>query len=99
MANLLLTYCRYYKGEAQNPYIGKDEEHLWDYEQFWCNAMKKKADLSKFIDDYIGAGLAEFCEDDNVPVSLKAIMYNRFAQHNEMFTIEEFKNWYLTYSH
>lgn len=98
----LLKYCRYYHGEKNNPYVGRDEEYLFIYEYAWVQMMMQDDDevISTLIDDYIDAGLAHFSEQDNVPITLKAVMYNRFAQHNEMFTIKEYKDWYLQhYSH
>lgn len=96
----LLKFCRYYKGQEDNPYKGKNEEWLFKYERHWCELMMKDDEIiSDFVNDYINAGLAHFSETDNVPITLKAIMFNRYAQHNEMFTIDEFKDWYKNYSH
>lgn len=98
----LLKYCRYYKGQKNNPYTDRKEEYLYIYERAWVELMMSNDDeiISTLIDDYINAGLAHFSETDNVPITLKAVMYNRYAQHNEMFKIDEFKNWYLCeYSH
>ena len=96
----LLLFCRYYKGQNKNPYEGKDEENLWEYEKFWYeNTINEDSSFDYFLSEYIRAGLADFCKYDNVPITLKSVLYNRYAQHNEMFKIEEYKEWYLTYSH
>ena len=33
----LIKQCRYFKGEAGNPYTGKDQDKsmFWDYERMW----------------------------------------------------------------
>jgi hypothetical protein len=50
------------------------------------------------LDDYIDAGLAEFNAYDNTPVTLKAVLYNRFMQQAEgMAKPADFKCWYDTF--
>lgn len=44
----LLKSCRYYKGEDQNPFEGKDQNKsmLWFYESVWVNSSKSSVDDS-----------------------------------------------------
>lgn len=30
-------------------------------------------------------------------IEKEAVMYNRFAQHNELLTVEQFKRWYMSH--
>ena len=94
----LLKLCRYYKGEKKNPFMGSAKESFWKYEEFWCNLTENSASFSKMIDDYLRAGLRTFCEYDGTPVTLKALLYNRFCNSNEMVNADDFKRWYKDYS-
>ena len=84
----LLQYCRYYKGERENPYEGKDQNKmmLWLYE--------------RNLDEYTAVGLAEFENADGVPITLKSLLFNRYAQGNMssmMDCVEPFKKFYKRY--
>ena len=46
------------------------------------------------LDEYLSYGLREFENMDGVPITLKAILFNRFSHWNRADT-EEFKAWYL----
>lgn len=105
-----LQFCRYYKGEENNPYEGKDENKamLWFYERAWVlemqevNADKKqvKDHISfTYVNEYLGCGLAEFEQFDNIPTSLKALLFNRYAKSSYSMkdAIEPFKKFYKKY--
>ena len=87
----LLQYCRYYKGERENPYEGKDQNKmmLWLYERTWVHdtmAVIARGDVnaseSRNLDEYTAVGLAEFENADGVPITLKSLLFNRYAQGN-----------------
>ena len=60
--------------------------------------MKDDPDFSRLLDDYIDAGLTEFNAYDNTPVTLKAVLHNRFMQQAEgMASTDDFKHWYDTF--
>jgi hypothetical protein len=92
----LLRFCRHYKGQKHNP---DPQDSVWRYELFWVEeSMKDNPDFSRMLDDYIDAGLAEFNAYDNTPVTLKAVLYNRFMQQAEgMAKPADFKCWYDTF--
>ena len=57
--------------------------------------MKDSPDFGMFLDDYLSAGLRTFNMYDDTPVTLKAVLFNRFMQQAEgMATAEDFKEWY-----
>lgn len=43
---------------------------------------------------YIKEGLGDFCADDGVPISMKAILYNRFCHWGWCETPDTFRRWY-----
>ena len=64
----LLKFCRYYKGEKENPFEGKDQmkDLMWGYESKWVKfTMKASEDdkcqeaqiLSSSLNEYIRAGM------------------------------------------
>lgn len=97
----LLKFCRYYKGEKGNPFEGNEPQSsmLWNYEKFWFDTELAATSedtaetqlLTEFIDEYIRAGLRTFEQTDDTPVTLKAILYNRYQHWNEG---GDFKKWY-----
>lgn len=105
----LQQYCHYYKGERDNPYEGKDQNKtmLWLYERTWVHDTMEiiaKDDVntseSRNIDEYIAVGLAEFENTDGVPITLKSLLFNRYAQGNMssmMDCVEPFKKFYKRY--
>ena len=101
----LLKFCKYYKGESKNPFEGKNQNAMmfWDYEKDWCETNVKaleneESDAAMMMDliitAYSNAGLASFRNDDDTPISLKALLYNRF-DHWFQGTPEDFKGWYV----
>lgn len=43
---------------------------------------------------YISEGLGDFCADDGVPISMKAILYNLFYYWGWCETPDTFRSWY-----
>lgn len=97
-----IKQCRYYKGEITNPFEGTNNSMLWFYEQKWCEfAIDNPAYLDECIEEYKYFGLTDFSDNDNVPISLKAIFFNRFLHWGGGYNAESdrknFKEWYKTY--
>lgn len=91
--NDLLHHCRYYKGEKENPFEG-DEAKFWEYERAWIEEMMKETDLlPECIEQYIGLGLRNFEKADDTPLSLKALLYNRY-EHWLGGSPDGFRKWY-----
>ena len=94
MDKTLFDYCRYYKknNTTTNAYI----EMFIICEDVWCNFMKTNNDsLNEMLSEYLRVGLADFQQYDGTPITLKAVLYNRFRQYYEHSTIEDFKKFYI----
>ena len=86
----LIKLCRYYGVE------GGDQKNTVAcfYEEKWVN------DGGSFpTDEYIEFGLEEFNIDDGVPISLKAMLFNRYKISNGYYNnmTEMFKDWYIKF--
>ncbi|EFC71235.1 hypothetical protein [Prevotella sp. oral taxon 299] len=98
----LMELCRYYKGEKENPY--KEEQNkacLWSYERAWLLEFTKPQSrlLMSYLSQYTAVGLTCFSTDDNVPITLKALLFNRYArtQYSNYEAVESFKRFYNKY--
>ena len=79
----LIKQCRYYNGEEENPYgEGGDKAMFWFYERWWAEKMANGDTdvLSFYLSLYERVGLTDFEEDDGVPITLKAILFNRYEE-------------------
>ena len=107
MENDLLKFCRYYHGGDKNPYEGKDQNKamFYCYEKAWIDLMTQSNEnaeaerginnlISEYLTDYLNNGLVNFSFNDNVPLTLKALLFNRY-QHWNMGGIDGFKDFYL----
>jgi hypothetical protein len=99
----LLQFCRFFKGEAQNPFEGKvpEKAQLWNWEAAWVSFAdaafvdencEKSQVLSFMIREFIDAGLSDFQSMDGRPATLKAFLFNRFSHWDEG---GDFKRWYV----
>lgn len=91
----IIKMCRYFNGNDKCNSTDKDIQMLFKIEHAWVDMMCLiDGDFSCFIDHYIEVGLKDFNETDDVPVSLKAVLFNRFTQYNDCVDVEAFKTWY-----
>lgn len=99
----LLQFCRYYKGEDESPYEGIDQnkDMLWFYEKCWTFDVVNGGDkmFVEMINEYSRVGLAMFSNHDNTPISLKALLFNRYAKGSWSMAdaVEGFKRFYNKY--
>lgn len=70
----------------------------WKYERMWFDIALNKVEHYDGVYDYVVHGLADLCPDDGVPVSLKALLYNRYA-HWLQSDPEGFRTWYMNTYH
>lgn len=98
-----LKFCRYYKGEKNNPYENEDKAMFWEYEKVWIDEMSKPEESDLLVgntSEYINAGLLSWNETDGTPYLLKALLFNRYRQWLGGYgldnDIENFKKWYQT---
>lgn len=96
--NGLIKYCRYYRGENKNPYSGinQNKAMFWDYERFWILDSKREGAFSDMLTDYVNNDLDKFSFNDGVPINLKALLFNRYAQtaYSLRDAVEPFKEFY-----
>lgn len=102
-----LSQCRYYKGEQTNPYDipkykGTDKALIWFYESRWFEMVMENANhplLVEYTFDYRTHGLTHFSESDGVPISLKALLLNRYYHYDGYLPNNpvSFKEWYQKY--
>ena len=98
----LLSYCLYYKGEDDYPESSGDDNksHLWNYELVWVKSCQQNRHyIAQVVQDYIFAGLELFNINDGTPLSLKAILFNRYQHwcggNGWLNDINGFKDFYL----
>ncbi|MCM1035602.1 MAG: hypothetical protein NC038_07695 [Paludibacter sp.] len=103
MKSELLKQCRYYRGETENPYEGKDPDKtmLWFYEMGWVSSWSRgRTDgYNEMINDYVRVGLGRFEPMDGIPVSFKALLFNRYAKTAQSMedAVEPFKRFFKKY--
>lgn len=93
--------CRYYKGEEICPFNSSTPDNqiksmLWFYERCYVNNPHS---YQRDVREYKAYGLEYFSTKDNVPITLKAILLNRYAKSCWSFAdaIEPFKQFYKKY--
>lgn len=99
--NNLIKYCRYYKGEEECPESIKRQHNqsLWYYEQVWATVEMHRDENGGDVLGYIHYGLQDFNADDGTPITLKALLFNRYCHWSGGYgnDAENFKKWYLKY--
>lgn len=100
-----ILFCRYYKGEDKcPPFHDPNKKALWEYERFWVgqkmkfNGIKEDDYVSDgTLEEYMSAGLRQFQETDGVPITLKALLFNRYAKtsYSMETAVDGFKEFYL----
>lgn len=65
----------------------------WMYEQVWVQMQLAEKPLFDCLPEYVGHGLADLCMDDDVPVSIKTLLFNRYA-HWGYSDPDGFRVWY-----
>lgn len=87
-----LERCFYY-GKNIPEDCGAEAGHK--YEECWVRFHFNENDyLKNETMSYIKEGLGDFCAEDGVPISMKAILYNRFCHWGWGETPDTFRSWY-----
>ena len=84
--NDLQSFCRFYKGETVCPFKDGDKQMFWLCEKWWTEQTIPATD----------AGLSSFELYDGVPITLKAVLFNRYCKYAERVDIEDFRKLYRT---
>lgn len=76
--NPLLKYCRYYKGETENPFTDS-RSALWSAERSW---VKMAESASPLLDEYLEGlriSLPELAKSKELHPSLMAFLFDRYT--------------------
>ena len=96
----LKSLCRYYKGENECSFHDGNKALFWSCEKWWTEQTALANDeaserIAVFIKDYMEAGLSGFEKYDSVPITLKAVIFNRYCKLTDRVDIEGFKRLYI----
>lgn len=77
----------------------KNKCSFWEYERYWVDfSMSDKGYLSYIVGEYKQRGLSEYKRNDGTPISLKAILFNRYEYwNNSNNIINDFTEWFDNY--
>ena len=85
--NALLQFTQYFKGEIECPKSCLNC-NFWSYEKMWVENEAERAEDHPRVLEYQRYVLPFYNEDDSIPLSLKALLYNRYSHWNSGFPIE-----------
>lgn len=92
-----LEHCFYYGKnvpEGYGAHVGHTYEECWVQFHFDEQPSGENSYLMNETIGYIREGLGDFCANDGVPISMKAILYNRFCHWGWGETPDTFRRWY-----
>lgn len=95
--NSFVICCLYFDG-SDDYKKGDEYDIIRFYERCWVFDEIRGTLLEDYLVEYKAVGLKDFESDDMVPISLKALLFNRFAKtaNSVQEAAEGFKEWYLT---
>lgn len=95
----LINCCRYYNGTDERNFKDSDKNMLAFYEKIWVHETLDNYNFEDVIDDYNEVGLGSFQTNDGIPVTLKALLFNRYARtcYTTFDAVEPFKKFYKEY--
>ena len=95
----LLEQCHYHKGEEVNPF-GEARQMWCHYEMCWVrfHLDKNHRDTLDYnMKVYLDNGFGDLCPNDGVPMSMKALLLNRWLHWGGAYgPIEDFRKWYIS---
>ena len=69
---------------------------FWYYEECWVKFTINWECGFSYCNQYLRDGLEDFLKDNGTPISLKALLHNRFFHWSGGYdTVEDFKKWYM----
>ena len=87
----LLKFCRHYDPATPD----EDLDLMASYEKRWIEfTLDDPEYITRLVEAYVQEGLEDFNTDDGVPISMKALLFGRFAYWQFHYTAEDFKDWY-----
>ena len=76
--NELLQLTQYYKGEIECPKSCLNS-NFWAYEKMWVENEDERAEDHPRVLEYKRYVLPFYNEEDGIPLSFKALLYNRYT--------------------
>ena len=94
-----INLCKYYKGEEESPYSDQNESMLWFYESAWVDKLLNDESFERMLEEYLFIGLKDFEKFDDTPITLKALLFNRYCKtaQSMLSAVEPFKEFYHKY--
>jgi len=86
--NPLLKYTQYYKGERECPRSCL-HPNFWEYEKMWVENDEERAEDYPRMLEYKREVLPFYHEEDGIPISLKALLYNRYTHWCGGYALED----------
>ena len=95
----LIGFCRYYKGEKENPFSISPVWYIWNIEKEWVDKMMinnaECQDLSLAMNHYVSYGFKDFEKNDHIPITLKSMLLSLLEKWTEgMVTDKDFREFY-----
>lgn len=87
-------WCKHYKGTTESN--DNDVATIEYYERVWVERWNTRENENYTIDmiaEFVCYGLLWFSDHDNTPISLKALLFNRYCHWNQS-DVDGFKQWY-----
>lgn len=84
----LYQLTQYYKGEPNRPNSCKHPIFCF-YEQIWVENENERADDHPRMIEYKRDVLPFYNEEDSIPLSLKALLYNRYTHWSGGYALED----------
>lgn len=78
LKNPHFKFTQYYKGEIECPKSCVNS-NFWYYEKMWVENEDERAEDSPRVIEYKQDVLPLYNEEDSIPLSLKALLYNRYT--------------------
>lgn len=77
----LLSKCKYFDGmPTPKETLKQNERMLWWYERKWLFESMRGSNFKQYIAEYKAAGLSDLGSGDNVPIELKALLFERYCK-------------------
>lgn len=96
--NPLHQFTQFYKGETRPP-ADCPHPNLWSYEQMWVENEEERDENNGRVREYIHDVLPLYHEDDGIPLTLKALLYNRFTHWVGGYSLESDVKGFVEFLH
>lgn len=96
--NPLHQFTQFYKGETQPP-ANCPHPNLWHYEQMWVENEEERDENHGRVREYQHDVLPLYNEEDGIPLTLKALLYNRYTHWVGGYSLESDVKGFVQFLH